>query len=87
MYSDGGQAFLVLRSTAGGGSISRIVPRLGPGSVVTTLKNTVDHVVTEHGVAELRGRSVRERTHALVAIADPAHRDHLEVEARAMGWW
>ena len=54
---------------------------------VTTLKNTVDKVVTEHGVAELRGRTVRERTHALVAIADPAFRDHLEAEASSIGWW
>ncbi len=87
MYSHGGQGFLVLRSTAVGGTISRIVPRLRQGSAVTTLKNTVDKVVTEHGVAELRGRTVRERTHALVAIADPAFRDDLEAEARAMGWW
>jgi acyl-CoA hydrolase len=87
MYSEGGQAFLVLPSTAAGGTISRIVPRLGPGNVVTTLKNTVDKIVTEHGVADLRGRSVRERTHALVAIADPAFRDDLVASARSMGWW
>src|SRR5690606_9891161 len=60
LYSPGGQGFLVLPSTARGGTVSRIVPRLSPGQAVTTLKNTVDKVVTEHGVAELRGRSVRE---------------------------
>lgn len=87
MYSPGGQGFLVLPSTAAEGRVSRIVPRLREGSVVTTIKNTVDKVVTEHGVAELRGRTVRERTHALVAIADPSFRDGLEREARAMGWW
>ncbi len=87
MYSPGGQGFLVLPSTAVHGTVSRIVPRLGVGSVVTTLKNTVDKVVTEHGVAELRGRSVRERARALVAIADPAFREVLEREARALGWW
>ena len=69
------------------GRVSRIVARLREGSAVTTLKNTVDKVVTEHGVAELRGRTVRERTHALIAIADPEFRDDLEAEARAMGWW
>ena len=58
----GGQGFIVLRSTAAGGTVSRIVPRLRAGSVVTTLKNTVDKVVTEYGVAELRGKSVREHT-------------------------
>ena len=87
MYSDGGQGFLVMRSTAAHGTISRIVPRLREGSVVTTLKNTVDKVVTEHGVAELRGRTIRQRTRALVAIADPAFREQLEVDARALGWW
>lgn len=87
MYSPGGQGFLVLPSTAAHGTVSRIVPRLHEGSAVTTLKNTVDKVVTEHGVAELRGRTVRERARALVAIADPAFRDDLEREARALGWW
>lgn len=87
MYSPGGQGFLVLPSTAAHGTVSRIVPRLREGSVVTTLKNTVDKVVTEHGVAELRGKTVRERARALVAIADPAFRDDLERGARALGWW
>ena len=87
MYSDGGQGFLVLPSTAARGTVSRIVPRLPEGSAVTTIKNTVDKVVTEHGVAELRGRSIRERTHALVAIADPQFRDDLEASARTLGWW
>ncbi len=54
---------------------------------MTTLKNTVDHVVTEFGVAKLRGRSIAERARALVAIAHPDHRDGLEAEARAAGVW
>jgi acyl-CoA hydrolase len=87
MYSLGGQGFVVLRSTAAGGTVSRIVPRLREGSVVTTLKNTIDKVVTEHGVAELRGRTIRERTHALIEVAHPAFRDELEAEAKAMGYW
>jgi acyl-CoA hydrolase len=87
MFSPGGQGFLVLPSTAARGTVSRIVPRLREGSVVTTLKNTTDKVVTEHGVAELRGRTVRERAHAMIAVADPAFRRDLEREAKAMGWW
>ena len=87
MYSRGGQGFLVLPSTAGDGTVSRIVPRLPEGSAVTTIKNTVDKVVTEHGVAELRGHSIRERAHALTAIADPPFREDLERSARALGWW
>jgi acyl-CoA hydrolase len=86
MYSDGGQAFIVLHSTTGAGT-SRIRVRLTEGSVVTTLKNTVDHVVTEYGVAKLRGHSIAERARALVAIAHPDHRDALETEARRAGIW
>jgi len=61
MYSPGGKAFIVLHSTTNSGR-SRIRTRLTEGSVVTTLKNTVDHVVTEWGIARLRGRLVPART-------------------------
>ncbi len=86
MYSEGGQAFIVLHSTTSDGR-SRIRVHLSEGSVVTTLKNTVDHVVTEWGVAELRGRSISQRARALVAIAHPDHRNTLQAEARAAGLW
>ncbi len=86
IYSPGGQGFVVLRSTAAKGTVSRIVPRLDHGSAVTTLKNTVDKVVTEYGVAELRGRTIHERTAALIAIAHPDFRQELRREARAMGF-
>jgi acyl-CoA hydrolase len=86
MYAERGRGFVVLRSTAKGGEISKIVPRLSRGSVVTTLKNTVDHVVTEFGVAELRGRSIRERVAALIAIAHPDHRDWLRAKAAALDY-
>ncbi len=66
--------------------MSRIVPQLQPGAVVTTLKNTVDKVVTEYGVAELRGRSFHDRARALIDIAHPAHRDELERSARGLGF-
>jgi acyl-CoA hydrolase len=59
--------------------------RLTEGSVVTTLKNTVDHVVTEFGLARLRGRSLSERAEALIAIAHPDHREELEREAHEAG--
>ena len=81
----GGQGFVVLRSTAKDGSISKIVAQLAAGDVVTTLKNTVDKVVTEWGVAELRGRSLRQRAAALIAIAHPDHRDRLTFEAGRLG--
>jgi acyl-CoA hydrolase len=85
MYSKGGQGFVVLASTAQHETISKIVSRLSPGDVVTTSKNTVDKVVTEWGVAELRGRSLRQRAEALIAIAHPSHRDRLRAEALAIG--
>jgi acyl-CoA hydrolase len=83
-YSRGGQSFIVLQSTARDGELSRIVPQLAPGDAVTTPKNTVDMVVTEHGIAELRGRTVRERTRALIDVAHPAFRDDLERAAREL---
>ncbi|CAN5211786.1 acetyl-CoA hydrolase/transferase C-terminal domain-containing protein [soil metagenome] len=84
MYAEDGQAFIVTPSTTSDGR-SRIVATLSPGSVVTTIKNTVDNVVTEHGVAELRGRSLAERARALIAVADPAHRNDLQRAARGLG--
>jgi acyl-CoA hydrolase len=85
MYSDGGQGFVVLHSTTSHGA-TRIVPQLAPGDVVTTPKNTVDMVVTEYGVAELRGHSIRERTRALIAISHPDHRDELTAQAHRMAY-
>jgi acyl-CoA hydrolase len=84
MYSEDGQAFIVLHSTTRTGR-SRIRVQLTPGSVVTTLKNTVDNVVTEHGIAELRGHAIAERARRLIAIAAPEHREALEREAREAG--
>jgi acyl-CoA hydrolase len=84
MYSENGKAFLVLHSTTSKG-VGRIRATLTPGSVVTTLKNTVDNVVTEYGVAELRGVSLHERAKRLIAIAHPDHRDELRFEARKIG--
>lgn len=84
MYAEEGQAFIVTPSTTRDGR-SRIVPTLAPGSVVTTIKNTVDHVVTEHGVAELRGRSLADRARSLIAVADHSHRDQLTNAARTLG--
>lgn len=84
LYSDGGQGFVVLRSLTHDGR-SRIRARLSEGSVVTTIKNTVDHVVTEWGVAELRGRSLVQRARALIAIAHPSARDQLRREATGIG--
>jgi acyl-CoA hydrolase len=86
MYSEGGQGFIVLHSTAVNGTVSRIVPQFASGEVVTNSKNTVDKVVTEYGVAELRAKTIRERTRALIAIAHPDHRAQLTAEAHRLGY-
>lgn len=76
--SDGGRPIIALPSTAKGGSISRIVARLAEGAGVVTSRADVHTVVTEHGVAELYGRSIRERVEALIELADPKFRPELK---------
>lgn len=77
-----GRAIIALPSTAAGGTISRITPVLSEGAGVVTSRAHVRTVVTEYGVAELFGRSVRERAAALITIAHPDFRDELRHEAR-----
>ena len=80
--SQGGVPVIALPSTALGGRASRIVGTLKPGSGVTTSRNHIRFVVTEHGVADLYGKTVRERARALMAIADPRFQDDLGRSAR-----
>jgi len=77
-----GRAIIALPSTAAGGSVSRIVPVLAEGAGVVTSRAHVRTVVTEFGVAELFGRSVRERAAALIGLAHPDFRDELRHEAQ-----
>ncbi|NTV12280.1 MAG: 4-hydroxybutyrate CoA-transferase, partial [Zoogloea sp.] len=79
-----GKAFIVLPSTAKDDTISRIVPTLATGTAVTTSKNDINYVVTEFGVAQLRGKSVKQRAEALIAIAHPKFRDELREAARGL---
>lgn len=74
----GGRAIIALPAGAARGTRSRIVARLGAGARVTTPRFLSDYVVTEHGVAALRGQSDAGRARALVRIADPAFREALE---------
>jgi acyl-CoA hydrolase len=82
--SKGGKAFIVLPSTAKGGAVSRIAPVLSPGTHVTTSKNDINYVVTEYGVAELRGKTAKQRAEALIGIAHPDFRGELREAARKM---
>jgi acyl-CoA hydrolase len=79
-----GEAIIALPATATGGARSRIVPTLQDGAGVVTTRAHARTVVTEHGIAQLWGRSLRERAKALIAIADPAFRDELRSEARRL---
>jgi acyl-CoA hydrolase len=80
--SRGGKAFIVLPSTAKGDTISRIVPSLSPGTHVSTSKNDINYVVTEYGVAQLRGKSAKQRALELIAIAHPDFRAELTEQAK-----
>lgn len=80
--SSHGRSIIALPSTAAGGSVSRIVTQLSVGAGVVTSRANVHYVVTEYGVAAMRGRSTRERVKALVEVAHPDHREGLLREAR-----
>jgi len=80
--SKGGKAIIALPSTAKGDTISRIAPTLKLGAGVTTTRNDIHYVVTEYGVADLYGRTIAERVHALVNIAHPDFREPLLSFAR-----
>lgn len=81
-----GKSIIACVSTAKGGTVSTITPTLPEGSAVTLHRAHVDHVVTEHGVARLRGRTVRERTRELIAVAHPDFRADLAEQARRLGY-
>lgn len=76
--SNGGKPIIALPATAKDGQLSRIVPYLSQGAGVTTSRGDVHYVVTEYGAADLFGKTIRERTQALIDIAHPAFREELE---------
>lgn len=76
----GGKAIIAMPSTTGKGEISKIVAYLDEGSAVTTSRNDVDYIITEYGIAALKGRTLRQRAAALIAIAHPDFRESLIAE-------
>ncbi|MCC9293582.1 4-hydroxybutyrate CoA-transferase [Clostridium sp. WLY-B-L2] len=72
-----GKSIIAIPSTAKKGTVSRIVPFLSKGSAITTSRNDVHYVVTEYGIAQLRGKSLKERARELIKIAHPKFRDEL----------
>ncbi|CDZ77522.1 Succinyl-CoA:coenzyme A transferase [Legionella massiliensis] len=83
-YSEGGKTIIASSSTAKHGTLSRIVPRLT--SMATDTRLDVNYVVTEYGVAQLKGKSTSERTKQLINIAHPDFRDQLEQQAKEQGF-
>jgi len=76
--SKGGRAILAMPATAKGGTISKIVPFLDQGASVTVGRYDVEYIVTEFGVAHLKGKTVKDRARALINIADPKFHDELK---------
>jgi 4-hydroxybutyrate CoA-transferase len=84
--SKGGRSITVLPSTASGGKVSRIVPLLDAGTIVTVPRIASDTVITEYGIAKLKGLTQRQRAEALIAIAHPDFRAELTKKARELYW-
>jgi len=86
LLSKGGQSFITFSSTitTKDGVISRIMPTVTPGGAVTTSKNETDMIVTEYGIAKIRGQTLSQRTKNLIAIAHPEFRDKLNYEAKKL---
>ena len=86
-FSHGGRSILAFPSTTSNGNISRICSTLLPGQAVTTSRNDVDFIITEYGIASLKGKTALDRARALIAIAAPAYRDILRKEAYSLYGW
>ena len=85
LHSKGGRGIVAFSSTVKGGTVSKIKSVLTPGAAVSISRNLADTIITEYGVAELRGRTIRERAEALISIAHPDFRAQLWAEAKAHG--
>jgi acyl-CoA hydrolase len=84
IHAKNGRSIIALRSTANNGSVSTIVPQLSPESVVAIQRNNVDYIVTEYGIARMKGKSSKERTANLIAVAHPDFRDELREAAKKL---
>jgi itaconate CoA-transferase len=82
--SKGGKSIIAFYSTAKAGEVSRVVPTLKPGAVVTTPRTEIHWVVSEHGAACLKGKSTGQRAQALIGLAHPRFRDELTAEAKRL---
>lgn len=86
-HSKGGKSIIAVRSTAKKGTLSTIQPVLSPGSIVSISRNDIDYVVTEYGIAKLRGVPISGRVENLINIAHPKFRDELREGAEKYRLW
>lgn len=86
-HAKGGKGIIAMRSTAKGGAVSRIVPYLSQGAVVSIQRNIVDYIVTEYGVAHIRDGSIRQRVEGLISVAHPDFREELRAQAQKNQIW
>jgi 4-hydroxybutyrate CoA-transferase len=84
--SKGGKPIIAFPSTTKNDTISKIVPILTPGSGVVTTRGDVQYIITEYGIADLYGKTLRERTKLLINISHPKFREELEKKARECKW-
>jgi acyl-CoA hydrolase len=84
LFSEEGCSIIAMASATPDEKISRIIPQLAVGSAVTTPRHSAQYIVTEYGVAEIWGRSTKERAEALIRIAHPKFRDELAEEAKKL---
>lgn len=80
VMGEGGKSIIAMPSTAAGGKVSRIVANLSEGAAVTTSRNDVHYIITEYGIAELKGKTLKQRARLLIEIAHPAYRESLRKE-------
>lgn len=85
--SEGGKGIIALRSSAKEGAISTIVAELPAGSKITLGRNDIDYIVTEYGVAHLKGKSIRKRVESMINIAHPDFREKLRRKAKELKLW
>lgn len=85
IHAKNGRSILCLYSTAKNDTISTIVPTFYPGAVVTLSRNNIDYIVTEYGIALMKGQSIRQRAKNLIAIAHPKFREELAYAVKEQG--
>ena len=86
IHAKNGRSIIAVHSTKKDGTISSFVPTLLPGAIVTLSRNNLDYLVTEYGIAQLKGKNSRERAVALIAVAHPKFRKELQEKAIEMGY-